>query len=221
MMNRAGLATAYAVVAASIYLEEYAQKEPPHGIIEVISNNLQCCSVDCVRSAWDAVFIQLLQSAGVPALVGGLVLTLMNASTIIQLRTRSALRAVPSSIRRSALGLGASKRRWCSPCLPLAAPGILTGTLSVLLRRLVKQHHWLLIAWWLSLCQYAATADGWDPATALPVSDLLWAPMKLSVLCRTDIKALLSVLLLFLASHEYAAIIPAPPLERRLVNGEK
>ncbi len=116
-------------VAASIYLEEFAPKNRLTDLIEVNINNLAAVPSIVYGLLGLAVFINF---AGMPrsaALVGAFVLTLMTLPTII-IATRAALKAVPPSIRSAALGLGASKMQTIfHHVLPLAMPGILTGTI--------------------------------------------------------------------------------------------
>ncbi|MDA4809720.1 ABC transporter permease subunit, partial [Enterobacter hormaechei] len=116
-------------VAASIYLEEYAKKSRQTDIIEVNINNLAAVPSIVFGLLGLAVFINFFGLPRSASLVGGLVLTLMTLPTII-IATRAALRAVPPSIRSAALGIGASKTQMVfHHVLPLAAPGILTGTI--------------------------------------------------------------------------------------------
>jgi phosphate transport system permease protein len=116
-------------VAASIYLEEFAPKNRFTDLIEVNISNLAAVPSIVFGILGLATFINF---AGLPQsapIVGGLVLTLMTLPTII-IATRASLRAVPPSIRQAALGLGASKMQSVfHHVLPLAAPGILTGTI--------------------------------------------------------------------------------------------
>ncbi|HHV70924.1 MAG TPA: phosphate ABC transporter permease PstA, partial [Ochrobactrum intermedium] len=116
-------------VAASIYLEEFAKKNRFTDMIEVNINNLAAVPSIVFGLLGLAVFINFFGLPRSASLVGGLVLTLMTLPTII-IATRAALRAVPPSIRAAALGLGASKTQMVfHHVLPLAAPGILTGTI--------------------------------------------------------------------------------------------
>ncbi len=116
-------------VAASIYLEEFAPKNRWTDLIEVNIANLAAVPSIVFGILGLAIFINF---AGLPQsapIVGGLVLTLMTLPTII-IATRASLKAVPPSIRDAALGVGASKMQAVfHHVLPLAAPGILTGTI--------------------------------------------------------------------------------------------
>ena len=132
-------------VAASIYLEEFAPQNRWTDFIEVNISNLAAVPSIVFGILGLAVFIQF---AGLPQsapLVGGLVLTLMTLPTII-ISTRASLAAVPPSIRDAALGVGASKMQSVlHHVLPLAMPGILTGTIIGLAQALGETAPLLLI----------------------------------------------------------------------------
>ncbi|WP_375705480.1 ABC transporter permease subunit, partial [Bartonella sp. AA86SXKL] len=109
--------------------EEYARKNKFTDFIEVNINNLAAVPSIVFGLLGLAVFVNFFGLPRSASFVGGLVLALMTLPTII-IATRSALRAVPFSIRAAALGLGASKTQVVfHHVLPLAAPGILTGTI--------------------------------------------------------------------------------------------
>ncbi|MFQ6552234.1 phosphate ABC transporter permease PstA [Aestuariibius insulae] len=158
-------------VAASIYLEEFAPKNRFTDIIEVNIANLAAVPSIVYGILGLAIFINF---AGLPQsspLVGGLVLTLMTLPTII-IATRAALKSVPPSIRDAALGVGASKMQTVfHHVLPLAAPGILTGTIIGLAQALGETAPLLLIGMVAFVREYPDLGlEGFtDPATALPV----------------------------------------------------
>ena len=132
-------------VAASIYLEEFAPKNRFTDLIEVNINNLAAVPSIVFGLLGLAVFINFFGLPRSAPLVGGLVLTLMTLPTII-IATRAALAAVPPSIREAALGVGASKMQTVfHHVLPLAMPGILTGTIIGLARALGETAPLLLI----------------------------------------------------------------------------
>jgi phosphate transport system permease protein len=132
-------------VAASIYLEEFAPKNRLTDIIEVNISNLAAVPSIVFGILGLAVFIQFMGLPQSAPLVGGLVLTLMTLPTII-ISTRASLKAVPPSIRDAALGVGASKMQTVfHHVLPLAAPGILTGTIIGLAQALGETAPLLLI----------------------------------------------------------------------------
>jgi phosphate transport system permease protein len=156
-------------VAASIYLEEFAPKNRFTDLIEVNISNLAAVPSIVFGILGLATFINF---AGLPQsapIVGGLVLTLMTLPTII-IATRASLRAVPPSIRQAALGLGASKMQSVfHHVLPLAAPGILTGTIIGLAQALGETAPLLLIGMVAFVREFpAAPPEGlFDAATAL------------------------------------------------------
>lgn len=160
-------------VAAAIYLEEFAPKNLYTDIIEVNINNLAAVPSIVFGLLGLAIFINL---AGLPrsaSLVGGLVLTLMTLPTII-IATRAALKAVPPSIREAAYGVGASKIQTITHhVLPLAVPGILTGTIVGLAQALGETAPLLMIGMVAFVVEYPPTPL--DPATALPVQIYMWA----------------------------------------------
>ncbi|WP_439273037.1 phosphate ABC transporter permease PstA [Pseudochrobactrum sp. HB0163] len=199
-------------VAASIYLEEYARKNRFTDIIEVNINNLAAVPSIVFGLLGLAVFINFFGLPRSASLVGGLVLSLMTLPTII-IATRAALRAVPPSIRAAALGLGASKTQMVfHHVLPLAAPGILTGTIIGLAQALGETAPLLLIG----MVAFVANAPvtPMDPATALPVQIFMWANEAERAFVERTSGAII-VLLLFLAVMNIAAIILRRRFERR------
>ncbi|MEO1650905.1 MAG: phosphate ABC transporter permease PstA [Pseudomonadota bacterium] len=160
-------------VAAAAYLEEFASKNWLTDIIEVNINNLAAVPSIVFGLLGLAVFINIFGMPRSASLVGGLVLSLMTLPTVI-IATRAAIRAVPPSIREAALGVGASKMQTLTHhILPLALPGILTGTIIGLVQALGETAPLLMIG----LVAFVVDAPTWptDPATALPVQIYMWA----------------------------------------------
>ncbi|KPB00586.1 phosphate ABC transporter permease PstA [Ahrensia marina] len=199
-------------VAASIYLEEFAPKNRLTDIIEVNINNLAAVPSIVYGLLGLAVFINF---AGLPrsaSLVGGLVLSLMTLPTII-IATRAALKAVPPSIRAAALGIGASKNQTVfHHVLPLAAPGILTGTIIGLAQALGETAPLLLIG--MVAFVVDAPATPLDPATALPVQIFMWANEAERAFVERTSGAII-ILLAFLAVMNITAIFLRRRFERR------
>lgn len=199
-------------VAASIYLEEFAPKNRLTDLIEVNINNLAAVPSIVYGLLGLAVFINF---AGLPRsapLVGGLVLTLMTLPTII-IATRAALRAVPPSIRAAALGLGASKMQTTfHHVLPLAMPGILTGTIIGLAHALGETAPLLLIGMVAFVANVPATPL--DPSTALPVQIYMWANEAERAFVERTSGAII-VLLAFLVIMNLGAILLRRRFERR------
>ena len=203
-------------VAASIYLEEFAPKNRFTDLIEVNISNLAAVPSIVFGILGLAIFINF---AGLPQsapIVGGLVLTLMTLPTII-IATRSALKAVPPSIRDAALGVGASKLQSVfHHVLPLAAPGILTGTIIGLAQALGETAPLLLIGMVAFVVEYpAAPPDGlFDPASALPVQVYNWTQRSDPAFVERASGAII-VLLGFLLVMNIAAILLRRRFERR------
>ncbi|MEN9011093.1 MAG: phosphate ABC transporter permease PstA [Yoonia sp.] len=166
-------------VAASIYLEEFAPKNRWTDVIEVNISNLAAVPSIVYGILGLAIFINFMEFSQSSPLVGGLVLTLMTLPTII-ISTRAALKSVPPSIRDAALGVGASKMQSVfHHVLPLAAPGILTGTIIGLAQALGETAPLLLIGMVAFVREYPAayTADAGlfgEASTALPVQVFNW-----------------------------------------------
>ncbi|NML74990.1 phosphate ABC transporter permease PstA [Rhizobium sp. S-51] len=199
-------------VAASIYLEEFAPKNRFTDLIEVNINNLAAVPSIVFGLLGLAVFINF---AGLPrsaSVVGGLVLTLMTLPTII-IATRAALKAVPPSIRAAALGLGASKMQTVfHHVLPLAMPGILTGTIIGLAHALGETAPLLLIGMVAFVADYPGTPL--DPSTALPVQIYQWANEAERAFVERTSGAII-ILLLFLLVMNVGAILLRRRFERR------
>jgi phosphate transport system permease protein len=203
-------------VAASIHLEEFAPKNRWTDLIEVNISNLAAVPSIVFGILGLAIFINF---AGLPqssSLVGALVLTLMTLPTII-IATRSAIRAVPPSIRDAALGIGASKMQTVfHHVLPLAMPGILTGTILGLANALGETAPLLLIGMVAFVNNYpSAPIQGFfEPATALPVQVYGWAQRADPAFIERSSGAII-VLLAFLLVMNVAAIMLRRRFERR------
>jgi phosphate transport system permease protein len=160
-------------VAAAVYLQELAPKNRWTDLIEVNINNLAAVPSIVFGLLGLAVFINF---AGLPrsaSLVGGLVLTLMTLPTII-IATRASVAAVPPSIREAALGVGASQMQTIlHHVLPLAMPGILTGTIIGLAKALGETAPLLMIGMVAFVIDLPSSPL--DSATALPVQVYMWA----------------------------------------------
>ncbi len=199
-------------VAASIYLEEFAPKNRLTDLIEVNINNLAAVPSIVYGLLGLSIFINF---AGMPrsaALVGGLVLTLMTLPTII-IATRASLKAVPPSIRSAALGLGASKMQTIfHHVLPLAMPGILTGTIIGLAHALGETAPLLLIGMVAFVADFPATPL--EPSTALPVQIYMWANEAERAFTERTSGAII-VLLTFLILMNLGAILLRRRFERR------
>jgi phosphate transport system permease protein len=160
-------------VAAAAYLEEFAPKNRWTDLIEVNVNNLAAVPSIVFGLLGLAVFIGFFGLPRSASLIGGLVLALMTLPTVI-IATRAAIRAVPPSIREAALGVGASKMQTLfHHTLPLALPGIMTGTIIGLVQALGETAPLLMIGMVAFVVDTPSTPL--EPATALPVQIYMWA----------------------------------------------
>jgi phosphate transport system permease protein len=199
-------------VAAAVYLEEFAPKNRWTDLIEVNINNLAAVPSIVFGLLGLAVFLNFFGLPRSAPLVGGLVLTLMTLPTII-IASRAALKSVPPSIREAALGVGASKMQTVlHHVLPLAMPGMLTGTIIGMARALGETAPLLMIG----MVAFIVDIPGGftDPATTLPVQIYLWADSpERAFVERTS--AATMVLLAFLIFMNATAVILRKRFERR------
>jgi len=162
-------------VATAIYLEEFAPKNRWTDIIEVNINNLAAVPSIVFGLLGLAIFINFFQLPRSAPIVGGLVLSLMTLPTII-ISARAALKSVPPSIRDAALGLGASNLQVVfHHVLPLAMPGILTGTIIGMAQALGETAPLLMIGMVAFIVDVPTGFT--DPATVLPVQIFQWADL--------------------------------------------
>jgi phosphate transport system permease protein len=203
-------------VAASIYLEEFAPKNRWTDAIEVNISNLAAVPSIVFGILGLAIFINFAGLPNSSSLVGGFVLSLMTLPTII-IATRGSIKAVPPSIRDAALGIGASKMQTVfHHVLPLAMPGILTGTILGLASALGETAPLLLIGMVAYVENYpSASPEGLlDPATALPVQVYGWASRADPAFIERSNGAII-VLLVFLVIMNVAAIMLRRRFEHR------
>ena len=199
-------------VAAAIYLEEFAPRNKFTDFIEVNINNLAAVPSIIFGLLGLAIFINLFGLPRSVPLLGGLVLTLMTLPTII-ITSRAAIKTVPPSVREGALALGASKMQVVlHHVLPLALPGMLTGSIIGMAQALGETAPLLLIG----MVAFIVDIPGGptDPATVLPVQIYLWADSpEQSFVAMTS--AAIMVLLAFLITMNTLAVVLRKRLERR------
>ncbi len=199
-------------VLAALYLEEYAPRNRWTDMIEVSINNLAAVPSIIFGLLGLAVFLNVLHLPRSAALVGGLTLALMTMPVIV-IAGRNAIKAVPPSIRDAALGIGASPIQVVfHHVLPLALPGIMTGTIIGMARALGETAPLLMIG----MRAFIASPPGGitDPATVLPVQIFLWSD-EVSKGFVEKTSAAIIVLLLFLLSMNSIAIYLRNKFERR------
>jgi phosphate transport system permease protein len=191
-------------VAAALYLQEFAPKNRFTDLIEVNINNLAAVPSIVFGLLGLAVFINFFGLPRSASIVGGLVLTLMTLPTII-IATRAAIAAVPPSIREAALGVGASRMQTVfHHVLPLAMPGILTGTIIGLAKALGETAPLLMIGMVAFVVDYPTTPL--QSATALPVQIYMWATEAERGFVERTAGATL-VLLAFMLAMNFVAIV--------------
>jgi phosphate transport system permease protein len=199
-------------VMAAVYLESFAAKNRWTDLIEVNINNLAAVPSIVFGLLGLAVFLNFFGMPRSAPIVGGTVLALMTLPTII-IAGRAALNAVPPSIREAALAMGASPLQAVSHhVLPLAMPGILTGTIIGMARALGETAPLLMIGMVAFIVDIPRSFT--DPATVLPVQVFLWADAPERAFVEKTSAAIL-VLLAFLIAMNLAAVILRKKFERR------
>ena len=199
-------------VMSAIYLQEFAPKNRWTDLIEVNINNLAAVPSIVFGLLGLAVLLGFIGLPRSAPLVGGIVLALMTLPTVI-IAGRAALQAVPPSIREAALGVGASPQQvvW-HHVLPLAMPGILTGTIIGMARALGETAPLLMIG----MVAFIVDIPGGptDPATALPVQIFLWADAPERAFAERAAAAII-VLLAFLITMNLGAVLLRRRFEQR------
>ena len=199
-------------VLAALYLEEYAPKNRWTDIIEVSINNLAAVPSIIFGLLGLAVFLWIFPNYRSAPLIGGMTLALMTMPVIV-ISGRNAIKAVPPSIRDGALAVGASPVQVVfHHVLPLALPGILTGTIIGMARALGETAPLLMIG----MRAFVSTPpEGFtSPATVLPVQIYLWSDeIDRGFVERTS--AAIIVLLLFLLVMNGLAIYLRNKFEKK------
>ena len=199
-------------VATAVYLEEFAPKNRITEIIEININNLAAVPSVVFGILGLAIFIGIFGMPRSIPLIGGVVLALMTLPTII-ISSRAAIRAVPPSIRDAALSVGASRvQTTFHHVVPLAMPGMLTGTIIGMAQALGETAPLLMIGMVAFIVDVPGSVT--DPGTVLPVQIFMWADFaeRMFVL---KTSAAIMVLLAFLIVMNAAAIFIRKKLERR------
>jgi phosphate transport system permease protein len=199
-------------VLSALYLEEFAPRNRWTDMIEVSINNLAAVPSIIFGLLGLAVFLNFMHLPRSAPLVGGLTLALMTMPVIV-IAGRNAIKSVPPSIRDAALGVGASKMQVVfHHVLPLALPGILTGTIIGMARALGETAPLLMIG----MRAFVATpADGiTDPSSVLPMQIFLWSDEIDQAFVRNTSAAII-VLLVFLLAMNGLAIYLRNKFETR------
>ena len=199
-------------VATAIYLEEIAKKNKITEFIEVNINNLAAVPSVVFGIMGLAIFISIFGMPRSIPLVGGMVLALMTLPTII-ISSRAAIRAVPPSVRDAAYGIGASKLQVIfHHVIPLAMPGMLTGTIIGMAQALGETAPLLMIGMVAFIVDVPNSVV--DPGTVLPVQIFMWADFAERMFIQKTSAAII-VLLAFLISMNALAVYLRKKLERR------
>jgi len=199
-------------VLAAIYLEEFAPKNRLTDIIEININNLAAVPSIVFGLLGLAVFLNFFGLPRSAPLVGGLVLALLVLPTII-IASRAALKAVPPSIKEAALGVGASHQQAVfHHVLPLAMPGIMTGTIIGMAHALGETAPLLMIGMVAFIVDVPGSLT--DAATVLPVQVYLWSDLPEPAF-KSKTAAAIIVLLAFLFIMNGLAIYVRKKFERR------
>ncbi len=190
-------------VLAAVYLEEFAPKGRRWvEWVEVSINNLAAVPSIIFGLLGLAVFINTLHLPRSSPLVGGMTLALMTMPVIV-ISGRNALKAVPPSIRDAALAVGASPvQAVFHHVLPLALPGILTGTIIGMARALGETAPLLMIG----MRAFVATPPGGitDPASVMPMQIFLWSDEIDQAFVQNTSAAIIVLLALLLAMNGLA-----------------
>jgi len=199
-------------MAAAVYLEEFAPRNRWTDLIEVNINNLAAVPSIVFGLLGLAVFINFFGLPRSSPLVGGLVLTLMTLPVII-IAGRSALKAVPPSVREAALGVGASPMQMVlHHVLPLAMPGMMTGAIIGMARALGESAPLLMVGMVAFIVDIPQSVT--EPSTVLPVQIYLWADSPERAFVERTSAAIL-VLLAFLILMNGMAVYLRKKYERR------
>lgn len=199
-------------VATAVYLEEIAKKNRITEFIEININNLAAVPSVVFGILGLAIFIGIFGMPRSIPLIGGVVLALMTLPTII-ISSRAAIRAVPPSVRDAAYGVGASRMQVIfHHVIPLAMPGMLTGTIIGMAQALGETAPLLMIG----MVAFIVDVPGsvMDPGTVLPVQIFMWADFAERMFIQKTSAAII-VLLAFLVGMNAFAIILRKRLERR------
>ena len=199
-------------VMASIYLEYFAKPGRLTDFIEVNINNLAAIPSIVFGLLGLSIFLSLFGLPRSAPLVGGLCLGLMTIPTII-IATRASIRAVPPSIKDAALGLGASKMQAAlHHVIPLAAPGILTGTIIGMAQALGETAPLLMIGMVAFIIETPNSFT--SAATAMPVQIFMWSDSAERAFYERSSLAIL-FLVAFLISMNLLAVILRKKFEKK------
>lgn len=199
-------------VMCAFYLEEFAPKNKITDIIEISINNLAAIPSIIYGLLGLTLYLQFMNLPRSSSLVGGMTLFMLVLPVII-IATRNTIRAIPTSIRDAAMALGASKMQvTLHHLLPLAVPGIMTGTILAMSRALGETAPLLMIGMVAFIADIPKNFT--DPTTALPVQIYLWSDSPEAGFAEKTAAAIL-LLLAVLILFNLVAIILRKKFERK------
>ncbi len=191
-------------IGAAIYLEEFASRNWFTRLVELNINNLAGIPAIIYGLLGLQVFVRWFRM-GESVLAGACTLAIMSLPVII-VASREALRAVPVSIREAALALGAT--RWQTVrdhVLPLAIPGVLTGTILALSRAIGEAAPLVTIGA-LTFVAFLPKSP-LDPFTVLPIQAYNWVSRPQPEFHRNAAAALIVLLALLLLMNSIAVYL--------------
>ena len=158
-------------VGAAVYLEEYAPRNVLTRLVQLNLANLAGVPSIVYGLLGLALFVRAL-ALDRSLLSGALTLAILVLPIII-ITAQEALRSVPQTIREGAYALGATRWQVVSrQVLPVAFPGILTGTVLALARA-VGETAPLIMVGAVGFVAFLPTSPA-DSFTALPLQIFLW-----------------------------------------------
>ncbi|MCB2223695.1 MAG: phosphate ABC transporter permease PstA [Actinobacteria bacterium] len=194
-------------VGAAIYLEEFAKKNRINDFIQTNINNLAGVPSIIYGMLGLAVFVRLLEplTQGRTVISAGLTLGLLTLPVVI-ISSQEAIRAVPNSLRQGGMALGATKWQTVrSHVLPVAVPGILTGTILAVARAIGETAPLILVG-----AAGFITVDPTGPFsqfTALPIQIFQWASFPQKEWQNIAAAASLALLIMLLLLNAVAVIL--------------
>ena len=160
-------------VMAAFYLQEFAPKNTLTDIVEVSINNLAAIPSIIFGLLGLVVYLNFMHLPRSSAIVGGLTLAMLVLPIII-IATRNSIKTIPASIKEAAVAMGASKVQvMFHHTLPLALPGIMTGTILAVSRALGETAPLLMIGMVAFIADVPTSFL--DPTTVMPVQIYLWS----------------------------------------------
>ncbi len=198
------LATFPVGVGAAIYLEEYAPKSRLTRLLQLNIANLSGVPSVVYGLLGLGIFVELM-GLGRVVLAGALTMALLSLPVIV-ISSQEAIRAVPSSLREAAYGVGAT--RWQvtkSHVLPAALPGILTGTI-LSISRAIGETAPILVAGAAGFL-LSRPSGPFSSYTAIPIQIFNWTTRPQREFRELAAAGIIVLLIVLLAMNATAIII--------------